>query len=184
MVLGVVREFDRDLIPWAAGLLVGEGSVGVSKSRHHDYLAVQLSMMDERAVTLFAKACGTVPVQRYELKDRGYPMYKVMLRGRPAERAIAAMWPWIKGTDKGDQALRAARKLRLVNWITGKREGLRPENKTRRRGSPVLTIARVRRLRRLRRTTKLSNSAIARRVGVNYETARAVFDGRTWRNVF
>jgi len=124
-MLAEVFKINQALVPWAAGLIVGEGCIGVAYSRKYPYLAVQLSMMDKRAVHQFAETFG-VSMQRYYLPQRGYFMYKIMLRGRPAERAVAAMWPWLKNTDKGDQALRAARKLRLGPWITGKRRGIRP----------------------------------------------------------
>lgn len=124
-MLGEVARINKANLPWAAGLIVGEGSIGVAYSRKYPYLAVQLSMMDKRAVRRFAETFE-VAMQRYYLKHRKYFMYKIMLRGRPAERAVSAMWPWLKNTDKGDQALRAARKLRIGAWITGKRRGIRP----------------------------------------------------------
>lgn len=127
---------DESELAWASGLLVGEGCVGTCVCRNSSgsfqYLSIQIGMYDERAISRFA-AVFDVPYRKQLLVSRQRDFYKVQIRGRPAERAIARMWKYIHNTDKGDQALVAARKLGVEDWITGAATGVRPQlNRTQR----------------------------------------------------
>ncbi|MGH7176513.1 MAG: hypothetical protein ACREJC_03945 [Tepidisphaeraceae bacterium] len=124
-------------LAWAAGLFVGEGNVGRTyahkPNRSYEYLHIQLGMRDQRSVSRFARVFG-FSCRPIFLKKRGYDFFKVQVRGRNAERALALMWPYIEGTDKGDQTLRYASRLGLEDWITGEKTGNRPQLNLTKRG--------------------------------------------------
>jgi hypothetical protein len=124
-------------IAWAAGLFIGEGCVGISHSRKKvrtfHYLGLQLSMYDERAVARFARIFA-LNYQTHWLKRQKHYIYKVFPRGRTAEKILAAMWPHLRGTDKGDQAVAKASKLRILGWITGTKQGRRRQLQLAHRG--------------------------------------------------
>lgn len=90
-------------------------------------------MYDERAIRRFANVFS-VPHHPLFLKARNRIFYKVLIRGRSAEKMIARMWPYIKDTDKGDQAMRYAKRLGVEDWITGARRGVRPQLQNQHRG--------------------------------------------------
>ena len=114
---------------WCAGMFIGKGCTCKITSRNSsgtfDYIHIQISMRDERAITLFAKHFG-VNYRVIFVKAHGYDIYRVSATGRTAEKILAAMWPFVKGTDKGDQAERVARELEVFDWISGKRTDQRP----------------------------------------------------------
>jgi hypothetical protein len=124
-------------IAWAAGIFTGEGCTGrvfcKNSSGVFEYLSLQIGMYDERSIARFA-TIFSASYRGLFLRTRQRWFYKVHLRGRPAERAIARMWPYLKGTDKGDQAYAAADRLGVADWITGKRRGERPQLQNVRRG--------------------------------------------------
>jgi hypothetical protein len=127
-------------VAWAAGLFVGEGNVGRSISRTtsgtFEYIHIQIGMYDERAISQFATAVG-VSYRKLFLKARSRFFYRVLVRGRTAERILASMWPYIEGTDKGDQALVYAKRLGVEDWITGYRTDARPQLNRIKRGRKV-----------------------------------------------
>ena len=117
-------------VAWAAGLVIGEGSVGRVRSTNasgtFEYIGLQLGMYDRRAIARFASTFGIVYLESY-LKHRRHWFYKVYPRGRTAEKILSALWPHIRGTDKGDQLLRISEDLGLRSWVTGKRCGERSQ---------------------------------------------------------
>ena len=135
-------------IAWAAGLFIGEGSVGscLSKKNHisYEYLDLQISMMDERAIVRFAKIFH-VNVIKLFLKLRGYYIYKVHTRGRTAERMVGQMWNHLRGTDKGDQAVRVCKRLRISDYVIGRKFGMvraqRQNNKRGRKGGVAIFVS-------------------------------------------
>lgn len=112
-------------VEWCAGLFCGEGCVGVSVSHKsqgdYSYLSLQIGMYDERSIRRFAKTFG-VPYTTFFLPKQKHVFYKVMVRGRTAERILALLWPHIKETDKGDQTLRHAKFLGVEKWLIGKQQ--------------------------------------------------------------
>lgn len=136
MRINVLTPSDRD-VAWAAGLFTGEGNVGRSVAKRgsltFEYLHVQMLMCDRRSITRFAKLFGLTPYKVF-VKLRGYYAYRIAARARTAERVLALMWPYLKGTDKGDQAARFARRLRVYPWISGQKTGVRRQRQCHTRG--------------------------------------------------
>src|SRR5438105_598356 len=107
---------DTDL-SWAAGLFIGEGNVGQTKGHSrsglsYTYLYIQLSMYDERAIERFSDIMR-INYSTMWLPSQAHWIYKVSSSGRIAERILSVMWPWLKGTDKADQALKYAQMLKV-----------------------------------------------------------------------
>lgn len=128
-------------LAWAAGLFVGEGNVGITRSHKlqgwYEYLKLQLGMYDERAVQRFAEAI-CVSYSTYWLPKQEHWFYRASAVGRTAEKALATLWPYLEGTDKGDQVIQATRKLdegdAVLDWIINARMGNRPQRQNMKRG--------------------------------------------------
>lgn len=132
-----IQESD---IAWCAGLFIGEGNVGRIASRTtsgtYEYLCLQISMYDWRSIEKFADILG-LKSYSYHHKQRNCVCWKVCARGRTAEAALAVLWPFICGTDKGDQAMKYAKYLGVEKWITGESVGVRPQSNSIKRGRKV-----------------------------------------------
>lgn len=101
-------------LAWAGGIFVGEGHVSTER-RKTPYLIFAISMNDHRSVMRFAETIAYFIPERYNWKSLGqsvsvtFPTYsgkvcaRIHLGGRSAEGACRALWPWLEGTDKGDQ---------------------------------------------------------------------------------
>lgn len=126
-------------VAWASGLFAGEGCVGVAVSRiksgNYPYMLLQIGMYDERSIARFAETFG-VNYGFVFLANRNRNFYRCNVRGRTAEKVFAKMWPFLKGTDKGDQILRVSEKLDVVDWVIGKRTDDRPQLQNQHRGRP------------------------------------------------
>ena len=139
-----MRELDHVGLAWASGLLVGEGSIGTVTSKNssgvYEYLHIQISMYDERAIKRFADIFK-LSYREIFLKQRQHLIYKATATGRTAENMLRDMWPFLEGTDKADQALLHARKIGVEAWITEKELGDRPQltDKPRGRTSAAVT---------------------------------------------
>lgn len=105
---------------WAAGLFVGEGTVvatsNVVKGFDYRYFLAKIEMYDERSIRRF----GAITDKKVYLgrNARDHETFIVAAKGRAGEEMVARMWPWLAFTDKGDQAIRVARKLGIESWIT------------------------------------------------------------------
>jgi hypothetical protein len=138
-ILGVV---------WATGLFIGEGCVGSCLSKknniNYEYLDLQISMMDERAMRRFGDLFN-VTVMKMFLERRQYFIYKVQVRGKTAEQIIAEMWPYMEGTDKGDQVIRVCKRLGISDWVIGEKVGqIREQCHNIKRGRKTNICGRVR----------------------------------------
>ena len=80
-------------IPWAAGIIEGEGCFEISKKDRHCRITVAMTDLDilTRLQAMFG---GTIiPLKRYE--DHHKPCWKWRIGKRPAvTRAIEQMLPW------------------------------------------------------------------------------------------
>lgn len=102
---------------WAGGLFVGEGTVGTVRRigngvaaagyGHLWYVQFALQMCDERSVRAFGEVVGISTYGPYSPSQTSrQPYWRVTAAGGKAEEAVRTLWPWLKGTDKGDQAIR------------------------------------------------------------------------------
>lgn len=108
-----------DLV-WCAGLFVGEGCTYLHRGR---YLTIKISMHDMRAVMRFFQTTqpfllptrGTRPsnprviMEPYTYHGEPKTNYTVRYGGNPALGVARALFPYLEGTDKGDQMVRVAR---------------------------------------------------------------------------
>ena len=127
-------------VAWCAGLFVGEGHAGRAITRGssgvYEYISLILAMYDRRAVERFANVLGLNCHHLFN-KLRQHDYWRVLVRGRTAERAFAVLWPFLSDTDKGDQILKQAERLGIQKWITGEETGVRPQLNNVKRGRKV-----------------------------------------------
>lgn len=113
-------------LAWAAGLFAGEGYCGAIPRGKHKYLSAQVQMLDEQSIRRFAGIFGR-SVATFRLHyDESRFVYRVIAGGRPAEQMLAAMWPYLVGTAKGDQIQAAAEEVGVFGWIDGSATEERP----------------------------------------------------------
>jgi hypothetical protein len=106
-------------LAWAAGLFAGEGSCIVIRRKTRTYMFLSIQMLDERSVQRFASIFDK-RVETYPLYyDKSRRTYRVSGAGRTAEAILRVMWPYLEGTDKGDQVERVARECGVFAWIDG-----------------------------------------------------------------
>lgn len=116
-----MEAMDTELV-WAAGLMVGDGTTHLRKNSggRAPCAALAVAMQDERAVARFARAITPYlplravsggwskqdlppPSAKVFKKSNGKTYYQCMLTGNRAVAAAQALYPWLQGTDKGDQ---------------------------------------------------------------------------------
>ena len=107
-------------LAWAAGLFAGEGYCGLVRRRGEcRYLSLQVTMLDERCVERFGRIVGRPAYSWAYAVDRERRVFRVQAVGRTAEEILSKLWPFLKGTDKGDQIEAAARTLGVFGYING-----------------------------------------------------------------
>jgi hypothetical protein len=103
----VKAQLNRDEVAWAAGLFVGEGSVGITywrpkrDSSVHAYPSFDLKMLDGRSVEAFCDAFGLNFLVGPYKQERS--IYRVTGAGTAAAEVLRAMYPCITDTRKGEQ---------------------------------------------------------------------------------
>lgn len=115
-----VSPMDRKAAAW---LFRGEGCITIAHNGNGGaYLSCQLVMADRQSVADFAAVFGLrCSSYLYTYKGEVKRFWRVGIAGKEAEKMLALMWPYLSGTDKGDQALRVAQQLGVEDWITGAR---------------------------------------------------------------
>ena len=128
---GDLKQLTASDLAWAAGLFVGEGYCGNWQRGDYGNVAISIRMLDERSVTRFALM--------FDRRVRSWPLhydrtrlgYQVDAIGKTAEAILARLWPFIEGTDKGDQVKRVCEQVGVMGWVDGTATSPRP----RRRGN-------------------------------------------------
>lgn len=107
-------------IAWAAGLVCGEGSVFITRVKKGDttyrYLRLTVEMYDERAVRRFVEITGSGYFQTVLRRHNDHVLHRAISTGQSAVRILTMLWPYLRDTDKGDQAARRAEELGLTDF--------------------------------------------------------------------
>jgi hypothetical protein len=120
-----------DDLSWAAGLFVGEGTIFIQHRRkgtekEQRYITVSLLMTDERTVKRFREI--VTPYATYTRKrtkpnalngftpkrPNSKPVFQFTMTGSGAVGVARTLYPYLAGTDKGDQMERVFKQMGLT----------------------------------------------------------------------
>lgn len=105
---------DTHWLAWAAGIIDGEGSIGIYKNRHRNNweLRVSVGNLDPRLLRLLRELFGGHTRLSKVAKGRYRPLWKWAVSHRGAERCLRLVMPWLVA--KRDQAELALEARSLV----------------------------------------------------------------------